>query len=88
MFSIDTPFFVPYKIMELHMLESCVCGFHAYQDNYSPTTGQQIPYQTEHSNAFDPYTVVIRKSENVIRHVPWKIWFLLHTLFLYSEQAL
>ena len=26
----------------------------------------------EDSNAFNPYAVAIRKSENVIGHVPWK----------------
>ena len=77
-FSIDTPFLAPQnsfhmKIMETHVVESCVCGFHVYQDIWMPTTGERLSCQTEDSNAFDPYTVAIRKSANVIGHVPWKI---------------
>ena len=77
-FSIDMPFLAPQnsfhmKIIELHMVESCVCGFHVYQDILTLTTGEHLLCQTEDSNAFDPYTVVIRKSANVIGHISWKI---------------
>ena len=52
------------------MVESCVRGFHVYQDIWTPTTGERLSCQTEDSNAFDPYAVAIRKSANVIGHVP------------------
>ena len=77
-FSIDTPFLAPQnsfrmKIMEMHVVESCVHGFHVYQDIWTLTTGERLSCQTEDSNAFDPYAVAIRKSANVIGHVPRKI---------------
>ena len=55
------------------MVDSCVRGFHVYQDIWTPTTGECLSCQTEDSNAFDPYAVAIRKSANVIGHVPQKI---------------
>ena len=55
------------------MVDSCVRGFHVYQDIWTPTTGECLSCQTEDSNAFDLYAVAIRKSANVIGHVPRKI---------------
>ena len=55
------------------MVDSCVRGFHVYQDIWTPTTGERLSCQTEDSNAFDPYAVAIRKSAHVIGHVPRKI---------------
>ena len=77
-FSIDTPFLAPQnsfrmKIMEMHMVESCVRGFHVYQDIWTPITGKCLSCQMEDSNAFDPYAVAIRKGANIIGHVPRKI---------------
>ena len=65
-FSTDTLFLVPQnsfctKIMEMHVVESCVRGFHVYQDIWTPTTGERFTCQTGNSNAFDPYAVAIRK---------------------------
>ena len=42
-------------------------SFHVYQ------VREHLSCQAEDSNAFDPYAVAIRKSANVIGHVPWKI---------------
>ena len=59
--------------MELHVVESCVRGFHMYQDIWTPTTGERLSCQTEDSNALDPYAVAIWNSVNVIGHIPQKI---------------
>ena len=61
------------KIMETDVVESCVHGFHVYQDIWMLTTGERLSCQTEDSNAFDLYAVDIRKNAKVIRHVPQKI---------------
>ena len=61
------------KIMELHVVDSCIRGFHVYQDIWTPVTGECLSCETEESNAFDPYAVAIRKSANVIGHVPRRI---------------
>ena len=75
MFSIDTSFYAPQNlfhmtIMELHVVESCVRGFHVYQDILMPPTGECLSCQMEDSNAFELYFVAIRKSVNIIGHVP------------------
>ena len=61
------------KTIELHLVESCVHGFHVYQDILTPTTGECLSCQKEDSNAFDPYAAAIRKKANVIGHIPRKI---------------
>ena len=50
------------KIIELHMVESCVRGFHVYRDILMPTTGEPLSCQIEDNNAFYPHAVAIRKS--------------------------
>ena len=55
------------------MVESCVSGFHVYQDIWTLATGECLSCQTEDSNAFDPYVLAIRKGADVIGHVPHKI---------------
>ena len=77
-FSIDTPFLVPqnsFCACEVACVESCVRGFHVYQDIWTLTTGECLSCQMEDSNAFDSYasTVTIRKNVNIIGNVPRKI---------------
>ena len=77
-FSIDMPFLALQnsfctKIIEEHVVESCVCGFYVYQDIFTSTTGGHLSCQMEDSNGFDLYAVAIRISVNVIGHVPCKI---------------
>ena len=55
------------------MVESCVHSFHVYQNIWTSTTGERLSCQMEDSNAFDLYAVAIKKSANVIGHVPRKI---------------
>jgi len=59
--------------MELHVVESCVHGFHVYQGIWTPVTGEHLPCETEDSNAFDPYAVAVKKDADVIGHIPRKI---------------
>ena len=55
------------------MVESCVHGFHVYQDIWTLTAGERLPCETEDSNASDPYAVAVKKGVQVIGHVPRKI---------------
>ena len=48
-------------------------GFHAYQDIWTPATGEHFSCQAEDSNSFDPYAVAIRRVADVSGHVPHKI---------------
>ena len=52
------------------MVDSCVRGFHMYQDIWTPVTGEHLSCETEESNTFDPYAVAVRKSANVTGHIP------------------
>ena len=54
-------------------MESCIRGFHVYQDIWTPATGERLACQAEDSNSFDPYAVAIRRDADVIGHVPHKI---------------
>ena len=50
-FSIDTPFLAPQdsfrmKIMETHEVESCLRGFHVYQDIWTLTTLRRVPFMS------------------------------------------
>jgi len=40
---------------------------------WMPATGEQLPYQAEHSNEYEPYAVAIRKGAEVIGHMPRNI---------------
>ena len=51
------------------MVDSCVRGFHVYQDIWTSVTGERLSCETEESNKFDPYAVAIRKSANVTGHI-------------------
>ena len=69
------------------MVDSYVCGFHVYQDIWTPATGERFSCQMKESNAFDLYAVAIRKSANVFGHVPCKISAVC-SLFIQRESTL
>ena len=54
------------------MVESCVRGFHVYQDIWTPTTGEWLPCEVE-DNPMDLYAVAIKKRMVIIGHIPPKI---------------
>ena len=45
--------------MELHVLESCVRGFHVYKDMWTAVTGEVLSCEMKDGNLFDPYAVAI-----------------------------
>lgn len=54
-------------------VESCVRGFHVYQDVWVPVIGETLPCRRETDNSEDRYAVAYYKSEEVVGHVPRKI---------------
>lgn len=54
-------------------VESCVRGFHVYQDVWAPVIGEILICQRETGNLEDRYAVAVYKSEEVVGHVPRKI---------------
>ena len=56
--------------MVTHVVESCVRGFHVYQDIWLPITGERLPCQAEDSNDTDTFAVAIKKRADITGHVP------------------
>ena len=57
-------------------MDSCVCGFHVYQDVWTPVMGEILVCRRETANIEDRYAVAVYKSEEMVGHVPRKISFL------------
>jgi len=58
------------KAMVLHVVDSCVCGFHVYKDIWTPATGEVLSCEREDRNLMDPYAVAIQRGSKVIEHIP------------------
>jgi len=56
--------------MVLHVVDSCVRGFHVYKDIWTPDTGEVLSCEREDGNPMDPYAVAIQRGSEVIGHVP------------------
>ena len=54
-------------------MESCVHGFHVYQDVWLPVMGETLLCHRETDNLEDRHAVAYYKSEEVVGHVPRKI---------------
>ena len=59
--------------MLLHVVDSCVRGFHVYKDIWTPIIGEVFSCEREDGNPMDPYAVAIKRGSEVIGHVPQKI---------------
>ena len=57
-------------------MDSCVHGFHVYQDIWTPVMGEILVCRRETTNVEDRYAVAVYKSEEVVGYVPRKISFL------------
>ena len=55
------------------MIDSCVRGYHYYQDVWDPVIGEQLECVQEPANLHDRYAVAVLKEETVVGHVPRKI---------------
>ena len=56
--------------MVLHVVDSCVRGFHVYRDIWTPIIGEVFSCEREDGNPMDPYAVAIKRGSEVIGHVP------------------
>ena len=53
--------------------DSSVRGYHVYQDIWTPVSGEQLVCEREDGNPQDRYAVAIKKSGNIVGHVPRNI---------------
>ena len=54
------------------MIDSCMCGYHYYQDVWDPVIGEQLECVQEPANLHDRYAVAVLKEETVVGHVSRK----------------
>ena len=50
--------------------DSSVRSYHVYQGNWTPIIGKQLNCEREDENPRDRYGVAIKRSGNIIGHVP------------------
>ena len=68
-------------------VDAMVRGYHAYQDIWTATVGEEFPCKREMSNSFDPFAVAVMRGDTVIGHVPRKI-LSVYSLFLRREGSI
>ena len=52
--------------------DSSVCGYHVYQGNWTPIIGEQLNCERD-ENPRDRYAVAIKRSGNIVGHMPRNI---------------
>ena len=52
------------------MLDSCIRGYHVYQDTWLTTDGETLDCVREFYNRSDPFSVAVKKDAEVVGHVP------------------
>ena len=57
-------------------MDSCMRGFHVYQDVWTLIIGKVLACRRETTNIEDKYAIAMYKTEEVVGHVPCKILFL------------
>ena len=53
--------------------QSCIRGFHVYQQVWSPAVGEIVSCERETTNRHDPFAVMVVKSRTTVGHLPRKI---------------
>ena len=54
-------------------IDSYVCDYHVYHDNWTPVVGEQLLCEREEGNPQDRYAGAIKKNSDTIGHVPHNI---------------
>jgi len=49
---------------------SCICGFHIYQERWSPIIGKQLRCRCESTNPRDDYALAVCKGGQTVGQVP------------------
>ena len=51
-------------------IDSFIAGYHVYKDQWIPEHGEMLTVENEPDNEFDRFSVALKKSKNVIGHLP------------------
>ena len=54
-------------------IDSCVRGFHVYQDIWTPVLHEELDCERERGNIEDLYAVAVKKNGHIVGHIPRKI---------------
>ena len=54
-------------------MESCVKGYHIYQELWEAVIGEELQCQRERDNPTDIYAVAVRKGQTVVGHLPRRL---------------
>ena len=54
-------------------VDSFIRGYHAYKEQWTPTTGEQLVLRREPENPEDPSAVAVIKDEEIVGHIPFNI---------------
>ena len=51
-------------------IESCIRGYHVYQERWTAVIGEVLSCRREPGNASDPFAVAVMKEREIVGHVP------------------
>ena len=67
--------------METFPFISAVCGYHVYQDVFTPSIGEKLVAKREFNNTMDKQAVKVVKGDETVGHLPRKfsriVWYFL-----------
>ena len=49
---------------------SCVRGYHVYEDLWNATSGETVTYIREQGNRNDVFAVAVQSDGNIVGHIP------------------
>ena len=59
-------------IMEMFAFASAVCGYHAYQDLFTPSIGEKLVAKWEFNNTMDKQAMRVVKGDEKVGQLPCK----------------
>ena len=59
--------------MESVQKESCIRGYHIYQELWAAAIGEDLACQWERRNAADPHAVAVIKDGTIVGHLPRRL---------------
>ena len=71
----------------VYEVDSCIRGYHVYQDTWTPLVGEELHCKREEENIQDRYAVVVKKGSARVGHMPRKVSAVC-TLFLHKGGTL
>ena len=64
-------------------VDSFITGYHVYKDQWLPEHGEMLTVENEPDNAYDGFSIAVKKDKNVVGHLPRDEK---HILFLFLQE--